>query len=90
MSVTVLPPKPMGRKRKEVDTSTYTGRFAVRLVYLRKKANLTVDELAEKSGIPQRTLYSWESDSKVPGIDQLPLLAKALGVKTATLLPKDE
>jgi len=75
------------RPRKEVDASTYTGRFAVRLKMLREKAGLSVDQLAEKSGIPKRTLFSWESDTKIPGIDRLPLLAESLGVTARTLIP---
>ena len=77
----------MARPRKPVDTSTYTGRFAVRLKMLREKAGLTVEELAEASGIPTRTLWNWESDTKIAGIDRLPQLAPALGVTVRTLMP---
>ena len=80
----------MSRQRKEIDTSTYTGKFALRLRELREKKGLSVDELAEKSGIPRTTLYNWESAIKQPVIGQLPLLAKALGMKAASLLPKEE
>lgn len=76
-------PKP----RKEIDTSTYTGRFAERLRMLREKKKMSVEELSEKSGIPRTTLYDWESDKKIPGIDRLPQLAEALGVALRTLMP---
>lgn len=79
----------MGRKRKEIDISTYTGRFAVRLRELREAAKLSVEELAEKSGLPKGTLYDWESAAKVPGIDRFPMLANALGVKPGDLLPDE-
>ena len=79
----------MSRPRKEVDTSTYTGRFAVRLKSLREKAGMTVEELAEASGITAATLYDWEKARCTPGIERLPLLAKALEIKTRTLLPND-
>jgi len=81
--------KNMARPRKEVDTSTYTGRFAQRLKMLRERRGLSVQELSEKSGIPLRTLYDWESSTSQPLIGQLPELAKALEIKTRTLLPSD-
>ena len=76
------------RPRKEVDTSTYTGRFAERLKKLREKAGLTVEELAETSGIPVQTLYCWEQASRTPAIDRFPELAESLGVKIRILLPE--
>ena len=77
------------RNRKPVDTSTYTGRFAIRLKTLREKTGMSVDELAEKSGIPRTTLFNWESSISQPLIGQLPKLAEALKIKTRTLLPND-
>ena len=79
----------MARPRKAVDTSTYTGRFAVRLKSLREKVGLSVDELAEKSGIPKRTLFAWESTTNEPTIGQLPQIAEALEVSIRTLIPKE-
>ena len=76
------------RPRKEVKPDTYSARFALRLKELREKAGLTVDQLAEKSGIPKRTLYQWESATKIPGIDRLPQLANALRIKISKLLPE--
>ena len=78
----------MARPRKEVDTSTYTGRFAVRLKMLRERAGLSVEELAEASGIPKRTLWNWESAISQPLIGQLPQLAEALEIKVRTLFPE--
>ena len=77
------------RPRKKVDTSTYTGRFAVRLKTLREKAGLSVEQLAEKSGIPVQTLYKWESGQAAPAIDRFLELAEALKIKTRTLLPDE-
>lgn len=77
-------PKP----RKEIDTSTYTGRFAERLRTLREKKGLSIKELADKTGISDRTLYSWESAEFSPSIEQLPLIAESLGVKISKLLPE--
>ncbi|GHT25259.1 hypothetical protein FACS189419_10110 [Planctomycetales bacterium] len=79
----------MARPRKEVDTSTYTGRFAERLKKLREKSGLTVEELAEKSGVPRTTIYNWESLTRTPSIDDnLLLISEALGVKVRNLLPE--
>ena len=81
--------KAVARPRKSVDTSTYTGRFAVRLRSLREKAGLSVDELAEKSGIPKNTLFNWEGAKRSPSIEQLPQLAESLGTTVRTLMPKE-
>ena len=79
----------MARPRKAVDTSTYTGRFAVRLKSLREKAGLSVDELAELSGIPRTTLFNWESADRTPINDDLLKVAEALEVNIRTLIPKE-
>jgi transcriptional regulator with XRE-family HTH domain len=80
--------KNMARPRKEIDTSTYTGRFAARLKMLRERAGMSVEELAEASGITAATLYDWEKARCTPGIERLPLLAEALQIKVRTLLPE--
>ena len=76
------------RPRKQVDTSTYRGRFALRLKELREEAGLSVEQFAEKSGIPAATIYDWEKARRVPSIDRIPELAKALGIEIQTFLPK--
>jgi len=78
----------MSRQRKEIDTSTYTGKFALRLRELREKRGLSVDELAEKTGLSKRTLFSWEAATYSPSIEQLPTIADSLGVSIAVLMPK--
>jgi len=79
--MTEKPIKPrMARPRKEIDTSTYSGRFAVRLRALRDKTGMTVTELSVEAGIPASTLQTWEIGQKSPTIEKLPSLAKALGV----------
>jgi transcriptional regulator with XRE-family HTH domain len=76
----------MGRKRKEVDTSTYEGRFAVRLKTLREKTGLSVLELSEQTGIPFQTLFSWESADRCPVNEQILLVAEALNIKVSRLV----
>ena len=74
------------RPRKTIDTSTYEGRFAARLRELRLKRKLTIEELSEKTGIPDKTLYRWEAAVSVPPLDTIPLLAEALKLKNARLI----
>ena len=75
------------RPRKEIDLSTYEGRFAARLKELREKRKLTVDELAEKTGFSRQVLYDWESTKSSPPVKSLPKLAEAFGVSIRSLLP---
>ena len=78
----------MNPVRKEPDLTTYAGRFAERLRKLREKKKLSVEELAEASGISRTTLYNWEQGRSQPLIGQLPQLADALGLKIGKLLPE--
>ena len=78
----------MTRPRKEVDTSTFTGRFAVRLKTLREKAELTHEEAAEQIGVSPTTIYHWESARVRPDIQKFPQIAEIYKVKRAKdLLP---
>jgi transcriptional regulator with XRE-family HTH domain len=72
-----------------VDTSTYSGRFAVRLRTLREKTGMTVEEMSEKTGVSIATLYSWENASRSPVNDALLHVAQVLNVNVRTLLPKE-
>ena len=75
----------MARPRKEVDTSTYTGRFAVRLKSLREKAGLSHEEVAEQIGVSATTIYHWESGRMVPSVERFPAIAETYNLKR----PKD-
>jgi transcriptional regulator with XRE-family HTH domain len=78
----------MSRKRKEIDTTTYAGKFALHLRSLREERKMTVEELSEKSGIPRRTIFSWESATRKPQIDDcLVDLVDALKINIGDLLP---
>lgn len=74
--------KHMGRKRKEVDTSTYAGKLAVRLVELREKKKLTAAEVAEQTGISIRTIQNWENGDRCPITEDFLKLAKLYGIKS--------
>jgi len=75
------------KQRKEFDPSTFAGKFATKLKSLREKKKLTVQELAEVSGIPLQTLYCWESADRCPVNEQILDLAEALETKPGTLIP---
>ena len=79
----------MSRNRKVVDTSTYSGRFAVRLRALRDKTGMSADAFAEKHGFNRATWYDWEIGRYTPSFDKLPEIAKAFGMSIAKLLPKE-
>ena len=75
--------------RKQPNTDTYAGRFAVRLRTLRKKAGLSIEELAEQSSVPAPSLYRWESGNFTPPVERLPDLAAGLGLKNVQkILPE--
>ena len=76
------------RPRKAVDTSSYVGRFAERLKTLRERAGLTVEGLSETTGLGVTTIYSWESGSFTPNVEQMEILADALQIKPRLLLPE--
>jgi transcriptional regulator with XRE-family HTH domain len=76
----------MSPARKEPDTSTYPGRFAVRLRSLREKAGLTHAEVADKMGVTSTTIYNCESGYTFPQAEQLLLLSNVLGLKTVGAL----
>lgn len=62
----------------------------VNLVIARKKKNLSQQELARLSGVPQRTISSIETGfRKNPGIDTLAMLAAALGCSIDDLIRKE-
>ena len=74
------------RAKKEVDVSTYEGRFAVRLKKLREKKKVSIEALSEMTGIPQTTLYRWENGDRCPVNAQVLLVAEALEIKISRLL----
>ena len=77
--------------KKEIDTSTYRGRFAARLRELR--AGRDVKALVKKMAkldcsISVATYYNWEAATFDPPIQAIPVLAKVLGVAIAELFPE--
>lgn len=77
--------------KKEIDTTTYRGRFAARLRELRGDKDVAaILKSLEKSrhGIGRATYYNWESAVTDPPLNTLPALAKALGVTVHELFPE--
>lgn len=77
------------RQRKEVDASTYSGRFAIRLRELRDMENLSIEEVSKKSGIPVKTIYNWEQATRMPHFDMLPKIANSINVSVRLLMPEE-
>jgi len=78
------------RPRKEVDLSSYAGRFAERLKTLREKKKLTAQEFAEKMGVSDQAVYYWETGRNQPKISDLPKIAETLNLKSIKLLFPDK
>lgn len=71
----------MGRKPK-----SRRHPYGAWLLHLRKEKRLTQQELADVTGIPQRTIAHWERSGKLAGREQIGSLSKALGVSVKQLL----
>lgn len=79
----------MGRKRKEVDLTTYAGRFAYMLRTLREAKGLSTLELADLVGVSIGSIKGWERADNTPPVEILPKLAEALGTKPRMLIPEE-
>ena len=60
-------------------------RLASRIREYRKAADLSQKELADKIGRAQTVVSSWEVGTGIPDANQLPAIAKALGVSIADI-----
>ncbi len=60
-----------------------------KIILLRKKNNLTQEELAEKLGVSRQSVSKWEMGNSIPDINKIIQLSDVFGVKTDYLL-KDE
>jgi transcriptional regulator with XRE-family HTH domain len=75
----------MGRKPKARRDA-----YGAWLHHLRTRKNLTQQELAALTGIPQRTIAHWERTGKLAGRKEILTLAKALGIAVNELLRQRE
>jgi len=53
---------------------------------MRRRAGMTQRELAERSGVPRRTIQNWENGVAEPPARQLKRVADVLGCKVDDLL----
>ncbi|MGM9972153.1 MAG: helix-turn-helix domain-containing protein [Anaeroplasmataceae bacterium] len=63
--------------------------FADKLINLRKKANMSQEELADMLGVSRQSVSKWEGAQSIPEINKVIELSKIFGVSTDYLL-KDE
>jgi transcriptional regulator with XRE-family HTH domain len=84
----------MTPKRKEPDMSTYSGRLAARLRYLRERAGLSVKQTVKQINargypITEIAYYAWEIGTRQVNLNAIPALAATFGLKTCQgLFPK--
>lgn len=85
-----------GRKRTEIDDSSYSGRLALRLRKLREDRGWTVDQLQKQlqaagQKVPASSIYAYESGRLGGGADLpcdlYPVYAAAFGLTVRMLLP---
>ncbi len=60
-----------------------------KIILLRKKNNLTQEELAEKLGVSRQSVSKWEMGNSIPDINKIIQLSDVFGVKTDYLLKDD-
>ena len=53
---------------------------------LRTKRSMTQEQLAEKIGVSRQSVSKWETDSAIPDIEKLKLLAEIFEVSITELL----
>ncbi len=61
-----------------------------KIVYCRKKAGMSQEELGEVIGVSRQAISKWETGESTPEVGKLLLLAKTFGVTTDWLLSDDE
>ena len=64
--------------------------FGEKLINSRLALNLSQQELGERVGVSQRTIYSYEQDGKYPRRSTLDRLAETLNVTAAYLMNEEE
>lgn len=79
----------MGRKRKEPDLETYSGRLAARIAKLREESGKTAPEMAQALGVPYSTYATYENGSADWPNRLTPAFAKVLGINPRTVYPTE-
>ena len=60
--------------------------FAIKVKSIRERQNMSIEELAEKSGVKLDVLKAMENEEIIPSLTPLTKMAKALGVRLGTFL----
>ena len=60
--------------------------FAKKIKDVRERQNMSIEELAEKSGVSQEVLEAMEAGEVIPSLTPLTKMARALGVRLGTFL----
>ena len=60
--------------------------FASKIKSIRERQNMTIEELAEKSGVKLEVLQAMENGEVIPSLTPLTKMARALGVRLGTFL----
>lgn len=60
--------------------------FADKLIYLRKKFNITQEELASQIDVSRQSISKWESAMSMPDINKIIKVSQVFGVSTDFLL----
>jgi len=61
-----------------------------KVIYYRKRAGLSQEQLAEKLGVSRQAVSKWETGEASPDVNKLRALAEALGVTADELLSPEE
>lgn len=63
--------------------------FADKLIYLRKKAGWSQEELAEQMNVTRQSVSKWEGGQSIPDLEKIIKLSNLFGVSTDYLLKDD-
>lgn len=75
----ILMDEPISREEDTFDSQVLQA-VAMKLKELRKQRNWSQDDLAQASGVPQRSISSYERQQKEPSFSAMVRLARALKV----------
>ena len=73
-----------------MNDKNYEVNLRERLIQLREKSELSITELAEKTGIVRATIKAWETGTALPGARHLIILADYYGVSVDYILGREE
>ena len=65
-------------------------KFAQKVKDIRERQQMSIEELAEKSGVKLEVLQAMENGEIIPSLTPLTKMAKALGVRLGTFLDDTE